>query len=83
MHSSMRQDVFESVVAFEKKGMEGLSDEMKRYIERDIKLGKRNGKVLNSSNFIHVLYPFVNEYLFKCLIEYYIRASAIYSEGSR
>ncbi|XP_045158245.2 thimet oligopeptidase-like [Mercenaria mercenaria] len=40
---SMRQDVFDSLVAFEKTGMEGLSAEVKRYIERQIKLGKRNG----------------------------------------
>ncbi|KAL4236482.1 Thimet oligopeptidase [Mactra antiquata] len=40
---SMRQDVFDAVDAFAKKGMDGLSDEQKRYVERQIKLGQRNG----------------------------------------
>ena len=39
----MKQDVFDVIVAFEKKGMEGLTAEEKRYVERMIKYGKRNG----------------------------------------
>ena len=40
---SMRQDVFDVIVAFEKKGTEGLTPEEKRYVERMIKYGRRNG----------------------------------------
>lgn len=40
----MRQDVFDSIVAFEKKGVKELSAEKTRYVERQIKLGKRNGE---------------------------------------
>ncbi|KAH3809168.1 thimet oligopeptidase-like isoform X2 [Dreissena polymorpha] len=40
---SMRQDVFQSIVDFEKKGLDGLTAEQKRYVERQIKIGKRNG----------------------------------------
>ena len=42
---SMRQDVFDAVVAFEKQNTGGLTKEVERYIERQIKMGKRNGKI--------------------------------------
>lgn len=45
-HFSMRQDVFDSIVAFEKKGTDSLTVEQKRYVERQIKLGKRNGEYI-------------------------------------
>ena len=41
---SMRQDVFDVIVAFEKKGVTDLTPEEKRYVERMIKYGRRNGK---------------------------------------
>ncbi|XP_052777183.1 thimet oligopeptidase-like isoform X2 [Mya arenaria] len=40
---SMRQDVFQSIVRVEEKGLDGLTPEQKRYVERQIKIGKRNG----------------------------------------
>jgi len=39
---SMRQDVFDNVVAFSEKGFD-LTAEQKRLVERDIRSGKRNG----------------------------------------
>lgn len=40
----MRQDVFESIVALEKnESFQSFKPEAKRFIERNIKLGKRNG----------------------------------------
>ena len=39
----MRKDVFDALRAFEKKGTDGLTAEVKRYVERQIKLGMRNG----------------------------------------
>lgn len=41
---SMRQDVFDAIVAFDKKNKADLSPEAARFVERLIKLGKRNGK---------------------------------------
>lgn len=41
---SMRQDVFDALVAVQKKEGDGLKPEADRYLERLIKLGKRNGK---------------------------------------
>ena len=35
--------MFDSIVAVEKKGLDGMSDEVKRYVEKQIKIGKRNG----------------------------------------
>lgn len=40
---SMRQDVFDNLLAVEAKFGSGLSGETKRYLERLVKLGKRNG----------------------------------------
>ncbi|XP_062569766.1 thimet oligopeptidase-like isoform X2 [Saccostrea cucullata] len=40
---SMRQDVFDALVNFEKKSSNEGSAESKRYVERMIKLGRRNG----------------------------------------
>ncbi|XP_071117688.1 thimet oligopeptidase-like [Haliotis cracherodii] len=40
---SMRQDVFDAIVAFQKNNKADISPEAKRYVERLIKLGKRNG----------------------------------------
>lgn len=40
---SMRQDVFDALVATEKKFSGQLKPEAQRYLERMIKLGKRNG----------------------------------------
>lgn len=40
---SMRQDVFDALVTFEKKSSTDGSTESKRYVERMIKLGRRNG----------------------------------------
>ena len=40
----MRQDVFDTLCAAEKK-LSGLKPEAKRYLERLIKYGKRNGRV--------------------------------------
>jgi len=39
----MRHDVFEAIVSVDKKGLDGLTAEQKRYVERQIKLGRRNG----------------------------------------
>ena len=39
----MRKDVFDSIVAVDAKGLDGLTAEEKRYVERQIKLGRRNG----------------------------------------
>ena len=39
----MRQDVFNAVQNFQKKA-EGLEPEAVRYLDRVIKLGRRNGK---------------------------------------
>ncbi|PVD23726.1 hypothetical protein C0Q70_16999 [Pomacea canaliculata] len=41
---SMRQDVFDAIVAFDKQNKAELSPEAARFVERLIKLGKRNGK---------------------------------------
>lgn len=35
--------MFDSIVAVEAKGLDGLTAEEKRYVERQIKLGRRNG----------------------------------------
>lgn len=43
----MRQDIFDNLLAAEKKFGESLPPEAKRYLDRLIKLGKRNGKKLN------------------------------------
>ncbi|XP_067678068.1 thimet oligopeptidase-like [Haliotis asinina] len=40
---SMRQDVFDAIVAFQKNKKEETSAEATRYVERLIKLGRRNG----------------------------------------
>ena len=41
---SMRKDLFDLVVAFnERGGCEGLTAEQKRFVEREIRSGKRNG----------------------------------------
>ncbi|XP_046548552.1 LOW QUALITY PROTEIN: thimet oligopeptidase-like [Haliotis rubra] len=40
---SMRQDVFDAIVAFQKNNKGEISAEAKRYLERLIKLGRRNG----------------------------------------
>uniref|UniRef100_A0A671VKL6 Thimet oligopeptidase n=1 Tax=Sparus aurata TaxID=8175 RepID=A0A671VKL6_SPAAU len=40
---SMRDDVYQRIVALEKVDADGLSAESKRYMERLIKLGQRNG----------------------------------------
>ncbi len=44
----MRQDVFDTLLAAEKNLSSSLSGESKRYLERLIKLGKRNGLHLSS-----------------------------------
>lgn len=41
---SMRQDVYDALVAFEKKIPSEESTESRRYVERMIKIGRRNGK---------------------------------------
>lgn len=41
---SMREDVFKNLLAAEKKLGETLKPEAKRFLERLIKLGRRNGK---------------------------------------
>ena len=42
---SMRKDLFDRVAKFVElnPGMEGLSDEQKRFVEKEIVHGKRNG----------------------------------------
>ncbi|XP_061192675.1 thimet oligopeptidase-like [Saccostrea echinata] len=40
---SMRQDVFNALIAYEKKFSKEGSEESKRYVERMIKLGRQNG----------------------------------------
>ncbi|ESO92348.1 hypothetical protein LOTGIDRAFT_178669 [Lottia gigantea] len=40
---SMRQDVFDALLTYQKKFPGDRSDETRRYVERQIKLGKRNG----------------------------------------
>ena len=41
---SMRKDLFDLVAAFsERGGCEGLTAEQKRFVEREIRNGKRNG----------------------------------------
>ena len=40
----MRQDVFDSVLAFKEKNKDTISAEAQRYVDRLIKLGKRNGR---------------------------------------
>ena len=52
---SMRQDVFDVIVAFEKKGLDGLSAEEKRYVERMIKYGRRNGMKLRKTDTVVIL----------------------------
>ena len=41
---SMRQDVFDSIVTFFEKNRSTLDAETKRWAERLIKLGRKNGK---------------------------------------
>ena len=41
---SMREDVFNALLEVEKNHSEGLKPEGKRFLERMIKLGRRNGK---------------------------------------
>ena len=44
---SMRKDIFDRVCAFQKAfgpDYEGLSDEQRRFVEKEVVLGKRNGK---------------------------------------
>ncbi len=43
----MRKDIFDRVCAFQKAfgpDYEGLSDEQRRFVEKEVVLGKRNGK---------------------------------------
>jgi hypothetical protein len=43
---SMRKDVFDNVVRFtEKFGLEDLSAEVRRYVEKRVRDGKRNGSI--------------------------------------
>ncbi len=43
---SMRKDVFDNVVRFtEKVGLENLSAEVRRYVEKRVRDGKRNGSI--------------------------------------
>jgi len=42
---SMREDVFRNLIAVKDKLGESLEPEAKRYVERLIKLGRRNGSV--------------------------------------
>ena len=44
VETSMRKDLFDLVAAFsERGGSEGLTAEQKRFVEREIRSGKRNG----------------------------------------
>ena len=56
----MRKDVFDALRSFEKKGTDGLSAEVKRYVERQIKLGMRNGTD-KSATFFLVIPPFIEK----------------------
>jgi len=42
----MREDVFKNLIAVQDKLGESLEPEAKRYLERLIKLGRRNGKTI-------------------------------------
>ena len=48
---SMRQDVFDNLVVANEKFGATMNAESKRYVERLIKLGKRNGTVFASTAF--------------------------------
>lgn len=43
---SMRKDIFDNVVAFRDRdpAMAGLTDEQRRFVEKEIVMGKRNGE---------------------------------------
>jgi thimet oligopeptidase len=44
---SMKKDVFENVVFFKEKfGLENLTPELRRYVEKKIIDGKRDGKII-------------------------------------
>jgi len=45
MFFSMREDVFKNLIAVKDKIGESLEPEAKRYLERLIKLGRRNGDI--------------------------------------
>lgn len=42
----MRKDVFDAIVAFQEKHGSDLKQEEARFVERMIKYGKRNGKLI-------------------------------------
>jgi len=49
----MREDVFKNLIAVKEKLGESLEPEAKRFLERLIKLGRRNGNILCSVLFLH------------------------------
>ena len=51
----MRKDVFDKVVLANEKLGSTLSPEAKRFVERLIKLGKRNGKTTHCWNVIIII----------------------------
>ena len=50
----MRQDVFDTLLATEKNLKDSLQGEAKRYLEKRIKIGKRNGMLDTRSTFFFI-----------------------------
>lgn len=62
----MRQDVFDNLVVAQKKFGDALKPEAKRYLERLIKLGKRNGMYIYKK-LVRLLFYCNVHFLYLCI----------------